>query len=98
MNGGFDMDPQYLDIYSELRKTKQEIQVKMETGSSPLVQPFIEAELKDVESAMEKLENGTFGTCEVSGEIIPDELLSILPTLKSMNDCKTLQYLIHKSL
>ncbi|WP_428908721.1 TraR/DksA family transcriptional regulator [Niallia sp. Krafla_26] len=92
------MDPQYFEIYSELRTTKQELLKKIETGSSPLVQPYIEAELQDIDTAITKIENGTFGTCEVSGELIPDELLSIVPTLKSIDDCKTLQYLIHKSI
>lgn len=98
MNGGTDMDPQYIDIYSELRKTKQELIDNLQADScSPLVKPFIEEELKDIEAALRKVENGTFGTCEVSGEIIPNEFLSIVPTLKSMDDCKTLQYVIGHS-
>ena len=32
-----------------------------------LVKPYIEGELKDIEAALQKLEKGTFGICEVSG-------------------------------
>jgi hypothetical protein len=92
------MDQQQNEIYSELRKTKRELIEKLEAGKcSPVIRPFIEGELKDIKTAIQKLENGTFGTCEISGELIPDDLLTIVPTLKSIDDCKTLQYLIRKS-
>ena len=92
------MDQQQNEIYSELRKTKHELIEKLEEGKcSPNIKPYIEGELKDIESALKKLEKGTFGTCEVSGELIPEDLLTIVPTLKSIDDCKTLQYLIRKS-
>jgi hypothetical protein len=97
-NGGTDMDPQYIEIYTELRKTKQELMDKIQAdSSSPLIKPFIEGELKDIEAALRKFEKGTFGACEVSGEMIPNNLLEIIPTLKSMEDCKTLQYVMNKS-
>lgn len=92
------MDQQQNEIYSELRKTKQELLETLELGScSPLIKPFIEDELKDIEAAIQKLKNGTFGTCEISGEFIPNDLLTLVPTLKSIDDCKTLQYVMRKS-
>ena len=93
------MDQQLNEIYSELRKTKQELIKNLEGGgrSSSIIKSYIEGELKDIEAALQKLEKGTFGTCEVSGELIPEDLLTIVPTLKSIDDCKTLQYLIRKS-
>jgi RNA polymerase-binding transcription factor DksA len=93
------MDQQQNEIYSELRKTKQELIENLEGGgkSLPIIKSYIEGELKDIEAALQKLEKGTFGTCEVSGELIPEDLLTIVPTLKSIDDCKTLQYLIRKS-
>ncbi len=90
------MDQLYFEIYSELRITKQELIDKIQTCSL-LVKPFIEEELNDIETALKKLENGTYGTCEVSGELIPSELLYVVPTLKSMEDCKTLQYVMYQS-
>jgi hypothetical protein len=93
------MDQQLNEIYSELRKTKQELIKNLEGGgrSSSIIKSYIEGELKDIEAALQKLEKGTFGTCEVSGELIPEDLLTIVPTLKSIDDCKTLQYFIRKS-
>jgi hypothetical protein len=96
--GGKDMAMQQNEIYSELRKTREELVLKLKcTKCSPLAKPFIEEELKDIETTLNKLEKGTFGTCEISGEIIPDHLLSIVPTLKSLDDCKTIDYIIHHS-
>jgi hypothetical protein len=92
------MDPHQIEIYSELRKTKQELMEKLQVGnSSNLIKPYIEDELKDIETALHKLENGTYGTCEISGELIPEDLLTIVPTLKSIDDCRTLRYIIQQS-
>ena len=49
-----------------------------------LLKPYIEGELKDIETALQKLEKGTFGTCEISGELIPEDLLTMVPTFKSI--------------
>lgn len=96
--GGKDMSMHQNEIYSELRKTREELLLKLQsTNCSPLAKPFIEEELRDIETTLNKLEKGTFGTCEISGEIIPDHLLSIVPTLKSLDDCKTIDYIIHHS-
>ncbi|WP_449619317.1 hypothetical protein [Robertmurraya sp. Marseille-Q9965] len=74
-------------LYSELRTMKKELQTSLENNNcSPLVRPLIEEELKDVEKTMEKLENGNFGLCETSGEIIPTDYLAIVPTIQSLDD------------
>ncbi|MCQ6274022.1 hypothetical protein JMM81_03385 [Bacillus sp. V3B] len=92
------MDQNIYEIYSELRKTKEELVQRLKNKQcSPLVKPYIEGELKDIETALQKLETGTFGTCEISGELIPKELLTIIPTLKSIDDCKTVSYFIRKA-
>ncbi len=41
-------------------------------------------ELIDVDAALQKIENGTYGICEVSGEEIPFDRLEALPTAKTM--------------
>ena len=92
------MDLNANPLYSELRSTKKELMEKLESGNcSSLVKPFIEEELKDVEKALQKFETGTFGTCEMSGELLPEKILSIVPTLTSLEDCKTLQFFIGRS-
>jgi len=42
----------------------------------------IEAELADVEHALQRLDDGTYGTCEVDGRPIPEERLEALPAAR----------------
>ncbi len=39
----------------------------------------VESELGDVEHALRRLDDGTYGTCEVCGKVIPDERLEAMP-------------------
>lgn len=42
----------------------------------------VEAELADVEHALRRLDEGTYGTCEVCGKTIPDERLEAMPATR----------------
>jgi len=42
----------------------------------------VEAELADVEHALRRLDDGTYGTCEVCGREIPDERLEAMPATR----------------
>lgn len=42
----------------------------------------VEAELADVEHALRRLDDGTYGTCEVCGGAIPDERLEAMPATR----------------
>jgi RNA polymerase-binding transcription factor DksA len=42
----------------------------------------IDAELADVEHALKRLDDGTYGTCEFDGKPIPDERLEALPAAR----------------
>ena len=42
----------------------------------------VEAELADVEHALRRLDEGTYGTCEVCGKPIPDERLEAMPATR----------------
>jgi DnaK suppressor protein len=42
----------------------------------------LEAELAEVEAALQRVEDGTYGVCEVTGEPIDDERLRILPATR----------------
>ena len=42
----------------------------------------VEAELADVEHALRRLDDGTYGTCEVCGREIPEERLEALPATR----------------
>ena len=40
------------------------------------------AELDEIDHALEKIEDGTYGSCEVSGELIPEGRLKAIPTAR----------------
>ena len=42
----------------------------------------VESELADVEHALRRLDEGTYGTCEVCGKVIPDERLEAMPATR----------------
>jgi RNA polymerase-binding transcription factor DksA len=42
----------------------------------------VEAELADVEHALRRLDEGTYGTCEIDGKPIPDDRLEALPAAR----------------
>lgn len=42
----------------------------------------VEAELADVEHALRRLDEGTYGTCEVCGKVIPEERLEAMPAAR----------------
>ena len=42
----------------------------------------IEAELADVEHALRRLDDGTYGTCEFDGKPIPEERLEAMPAAR----------------
>jgi RNA polymerase-binding transcription factor DksA len=44
----------------------------------------VEKDLADVETALARLEAGTYWTCEVTGEELPDELLAQQPTTRRL--------------
>ena len=46
------------------------------------VQEDVEGRLEDIARALEKLDDGTYGTCEVCGEAIPDERLEAVPAAR----------------
>jgi DnaK suppressor protein len=41
-----------------------------------------ERDVDDVERALKRLDDGTFGTCEVCGEPIPDDVLVATPAAR----------------
>ena len=47
---------------------------------------MIETDLADVELALTRLELGTYWTCEVSGQPLPDDLLEAKPTARRLAD------------
>lgn len=93
------MDHKAEPLYSELRKTRMELLERLEDDkSSSLIKPIIKAELLDVEDTLNKIELGLFGKCENSGELIPEELLTMVPTIKSLDDYEKIDRYFRKGI
>ncbi|MEH7122935.1 hypothetical protein V7122_14970 [Bacillus sp. JJ1532] len=93
------MDAKAEPLYSELRKTRMELMERLEdNNSSSLIKPIIKAELLDVEDTLNKIELGLFGRCEISGELIPEELLTMVPTIKSLDDYEKIDCYFRKGI
>lgn len=88
-------------IYTELLQMKEELQAKLfeyasfrssaehvsmnEVQTATLLY-HIKEELQDVSLAIAKIEQGTYGICEATGDVIPLEQMSILPTARTVDD------------
>ncbi|WP_251549084.1 hypothetical protein [Neobacillus muris] len=71
----------------ELRQTRFELeQSLMNKHRDDWMTPILEEELQDVEAAIQKLTNGTYGQCEVSGELLPEDIIKMVPTIRSSKD------------
>ncbi|MGJ7922470.1 hypothetical protein [Neobacillus sp. LXY-4] len=91
------MEANYEKLYSELRKTKEELLAGMNNSEgSPVVQSFINEEIDDIDTALSKMMTGTYGKCEISGELIPYEVLEVIPTIKTINEMEVLGYFFRK--
>lgn len=86
-------------LYEELRQSEKEILQALQTKDRHKgLQAIFEEELADVQAAIKKVETGNFGFCEISGEIIPENLMKLIPTLKSVNDISNLESFYKKTI
>lgn len=86
-------------LYKELRQAEQEVFHSLQKKNcNHKIKPILVEELNDLRTALKKIENGKYGLCEISGELIPSELLHIMPTLKSTNDLRNLEAYCRKPL
>lgn len=86
-------------LFLELRQTQAEIENSLRKQENPeWFIHILEDELTDVRLAIKKMSDGSFGKCEISGEIMPVNLIKNIPTLKSINDSKKLNSFYRKPL
>ena len=57
-------------------------QVSAEQGESRMLAAELRRELEDVEAAIGRLAEGTYGSCVACGNAIPDERLEAMPATK----------------
>jgi RNA polymerase-binding transcription factor DksA len=83
-NGGRYMEGNLDYIYNELRETKTELLAYLNNGQKDeRILQYILDELRDIEAALNKMENGEYGKCEISGEYLPYDFLQTIPTARS---------------
>ncbi len=87
ITGGIIMDERYNSIVRDLKTSLQEL--KRNHSANELVQKLIEDEKADIEYALRKAKDQEFGRCEISGEFIPFEILSKMPTAKTIHELQS---------
>ncbi|NRD78803.1 hypothetical protein HPT25_15685 [Bacillus sp. BRMEA1] len=81
----------------ELRQTKKEIEQSIaDKQKNDWLRTLLEEELSDVNLALSKITDGNYGLCEISGELLPDELLEIFPTMRTKKDPKMINHYCKK--
>ncbi|WP_223588603.1 hypothetical protein [Neobacillus bataviensis] len=86
-------------LFLELRQTKEEIEISLKNKQKKdWLTDIFEQELADINCAIQKLKDGNFGQCEISGEFLPDDLLKIIPTLKTVKDSELLEVFCKKTI
>jgi RNA polymerase-binding transcription factor DksA len=84
-------------LYEELRDFERELDGKLKDNLvHHKIKKYVEEELKDIQSTLHKLECGEFGKCEMSGELIPYDLLYAVPTAKSLKDFNEMKSYLKK--
>jgi RNA polymerase-binding transcription factor DksA len=79
-------------LFLELRQIKSEIEYSLKNKENEdWLENILNDELKDVDAALAKIQTGSYGHCEISGELIPHDLLELIPTVKTLNDIKKLE-------
>jgi RNA polymerase-binding transcription factor DksA len=86
-------------LFLELRQTQAEVENSLKNKQKQnWFTTILEEELADIKVALKKLSDGSFGQCEISGELLPTDLLKIIPTLKSKKDSENLDSFYRKSI
>ena len=63
--------------------------VSTDTGAGGAELDRIEADLSGVEVALDRLDAGTYWTCEVTGQPLPDKLLATDPVARRLPPART---------
>ncbi|MED3624299.1 hypothetical protein [Neobacillus thermocopriae] len=86
-------------LFLELRQNKKEIEQSLANkNEKDWLTDILKEELRDIEVALRKLKEGNFGQCEISGELLPEKLLTMIPTLRSKRDFAFLEHFWKKSI
>ncbi|UPM53124.1 TraR/DksA family transcriptional regulator [Gottfriedia acidiceleris] len=65
---------------------EQQHSIFEETNKHHILVEDMQNDLYDIEIALQKIDHGLFGYCEVTGQAIPIEKLKVLPTGRTLED------------
>ncbi|MDZ7611238.1 MAG: TraR/DksA C4-type zinc finger protein [Candidatus Moranbacteria bacterium] len=82
---GGDYEAKYEDYGREREDNVEEI---ADYSTRVSITESLEKDFKNIESALEKMEQGTYGICENCDEEIPVERLKVYPAAKDCITCK----------
>jgi RNA polymerase-binding transcription factor DksA len=98
-SGGVKMEANIQKLYKELRENEQEITKKLDDETlEEWFGKILRDELFDIKLAIDKFDCGKFGKCEISGELLPQELIKMMPTVKSLQDLQGIDSFCRKPL
>lgn len=84
-------------LYEELLQIEKEsLRSLEERNKNNWLCPILKEEIADIRDALHKIENGNFGKCDISGGLIPYQLLALIPTIKTINEFKSLELFYRK--
>ena len=79
----------YETNFDELGTDKEDNATEVEEYSDNLaVESSLEGQLKDINDALERMENGTYGICDNCNEEIDIERLKVYPAARTCIKCK----------
>lgn len=99
-NGGNNtMNAMQEKLFFELRQSQVEIENSLKgKQKNDWITTILEEELADICLAINKIKKGNYGQCEISGEFLPEALLKMIPTLKSIKDSEKLELFRRKQI
>lgn len=93
------MNEEFQTLYMELREMRHELLngLKEKKGRESLI-PLMKAEINDINRALQKLEEGKYGICEVTGKEIEKDLLMAIPLMQSITEVEEISKYLHKAI
>lgn len=79
-----------VDFGSDIDSLEEESDESEESLNILGVKEVFKSRLLNIEAALEKITNNTFGVCQKCGKIIEKEILEIVPESALCKSCKTL--------
>jgi RNA polymerase-binding transcription factor DksA len=84
LHGGIYMNEHHDEHFRFLQALKEELSAYEALNEE--IQTLIMDELQDIDTALLKWQEGSFGKCEMSGDPIPSSWLQNVPTIKSTEE------------